>query len=143
MREGYGNCRACRRMWKARGKRGRPSAGRAALPAALPQPPWKTARLRRVGRFPTVAWKTARLRRSRPVSHSSHSPGDDDERERTSENPLGVLTNPTCVTYVPGLKCHPCLRSFMLPPLRGSAVLNVNTHRYDRRPVEADSGHVR
>ena len=121
--EGYGNCRACRRMWKARGKRGRPSAGRAALPAALPQPPWKTARLRRVAvGFPQSLGKPPAFGGSRPVSHSSHSPGDDDPflSEKNSEkNPFGMLTHPTSVTYAPGLKCYPCSRSFMPSPLRG------------------------
>ena len=55
-RRGLWNCRACRRLWKAGGKRARPSAGLGALPAALPQPPWKTARLRRVAAgFPQAA----------------------------------------------------------------------------------------
>jgi len=47
-----------------------------AFPAALPQPPWKTARQGAVG-FPQPLGKPPAKARS--VSHSSHSPDDDEK----------------------------------------------------------------
>ena len=74
---------------EGRRKAHRPSAGRDALPAGLPQPPWKTARLRRVAAgFPQALGKPPALGGSRIGFPHSHSP-DGYERLTALSQPTG------------------------------------------------------
>ncbi len=117
--EGYGNCRVCRRMWKARGKRGR-AFGRSRRSSRRPPTTALENPEDRVSHSRLESWAE-----DGPPSHSSHSPDDDDfsrrplrgKRRRRRTRFAGRRPASREEDRFAGKRgtCNPCTRSVVLP----------------------------